>query len=190
MAKAPILRDGEAQVITVTPVSWGIARPLLSAILVLALVIEGSAHVHILHLAFWWLLVVLVAPFAVVTLTRIWRWRSHKIHVTNQRVLTEAGVLSRQKSMIELRDVTATRVDQSFFERIIRRGHVTLETSGGPIPLGRVRHPGALCRIIDTERFARPVQPLPYDTVFAFDEPSTDEFEVRPNPRRRRDPRD
>lgn len=190
MASSLLLRDGEVQIIAVTPVPWGVGRPMLAGVAGLALVLLGSAHVHIVHLMVWWLLAVLVAPFAVVTLTRIWRWRSHKIHVTSQRVLLEGGVIVHQRTMIELRDVIATRVEQRILERITRRGVVTLETSGGSIALGKVRHPGALCRIIDAERTEDRRQPLPPDTVFTFEEPTDDEFEIRPDRRRPRGKRE
>jgi membrane protein YdbS with pleckstrin-like domain len=190
MARSLILRDGEVQIIAVTPVPWGVGRPMLVGAVGLALVLLGSAHVHFLHLIVWWLLAVLVAPFAVVTLTRIWRWRSHKIHVTSQRVLLEGGVIVHQRTVIELRDVIATRVEQRILERITRRGVVTLETSGGSIALGKVRHPGALCRIIDAERSEHGRQPLPLDTVFTFEDPTVDEFEIRPDRRRPRGKRE
>lgn len=183
MAKALLLREGETQIISVTPVPWGIGRPLFACVVSLVLVLEGSAHVHVVRLARWWLLAILVVPFAVVTLTRIWRWRSHKIHVTNLRVLLEGGVLAHQKTMIELRDVIATRTEQRVLERVTRRGVVTLETSGGSISLGRVRHPGALCRIIDAERAEMHRQHLPLDTVFTFEEPPGDGYEIRPDRR-------
>ncbi|NNN01244.1 MAG: PH domain-containing protein [Acidimicrobiaceae bacterium] len=187
MAKSLILRDNEVRIISVTPVAWGILRPLLLGVIGLVLVVIGSMHVHLLHRLLWWLVAVVVAPFALVTLTRIWRWRSHKIHVTTQRVLLEGGVLGHQKTMVELRDVVATRVDQSLLERITRRGMVSLETSGGPILIGRVRHPSALCRIIDAERSEQRQPPLALDTVFTYEEPSVDQFEIRPVRRRRRD---
>jgi uncharacterized membrane protein YdbT with pleckstrin-like domain len=182
-----MLREGEVSIISVTPVPWGVVRPLLMSMAGLVLIVLGAEHIRFVHRVAGWLVVIIIGPFLLVTLTRVWRWRSHKVHVTNQRVLLEGGVLSHQRTMIELRDVVATRVDQRLVERLSRRGVVTLETSGGSIPLGKVRHPGALCRLIDAERLDRQHHPLPFDTVFTFDEPSDDDFEIRPERRPLRD---
>jgi hypothetical protein len=117
-------------------------------------------------------------------LTRAWRWRSHKVHVTNERIVQEGGVLRHYRSSIELPDVIATRVDQRVSERLTRRGLLVLETAAGPIVVGKVRHPGALCRLIDAERSGHAIRPLPLDTVFGFEEPEALGFEVRPQRRR------
>jgi len=51
-----------------------------------------------------------------------------------------------------LRDVIALRVDQRVTERLARRGVVVLETNAGSVMIGKLRHPGALVRLIDAER--------------------------------------
>jgi len=73
-------------------------------------------------------------------LTRLWRWRSHKIRVTSERVIVEGGVLRHYRSLVELRDVIAIRVEQRFVERVARRGSVILETSPAA-RRRRVHHP-------------------------------------------------
>jgi hypothetical protein len=140
--------------------------------------------VSLIHQHKWLLALVFVGPFALITLTRAWRWRSHKIHVTNERIVQEGGVLRHYRSSIELTDVIASRVDQRVAERLTRRGLLVLETAAGPIVVGKVRHPGALCRLIDAERSGHSNRPLPLDTVFGFEEPETLGFEVRPQRRR------
>jgi len=177
-------RDEEVTVISVTPLAEGVVVPLLTLVAALVLVLEGAAHVHFLRVIEGWLALVVVAPVAVVALTRTWRWRSHKVHVTSQRVLLEGGVLRHWRSSIELRDVLATRVDQRVSERLARRGMVVLETRLGPVSLGRVRHPGALCRMIDAER-SHEYESIPLDTVFTFEEPDRKNHRVRLQPPRR-----
>jgi len=187
MGSPIILREGEVKIISVTPVPWGVLRPVLASVIGLIAIVEGAGHFHLVHQIAWWLIGLVVGPVALVAATRIWRWRSHKVHVTNFRVIMEGGVLRHQRTMIELRDVIATRVDQRFLERITRRGYVSLETSGGPMTLGKVRHPAALCRLIDAERTERRHHPVPLDTVFTYDEPAAYDFEVRPEGLDRRD---
>ena len=183
MAPRMILREGEVKIITVTPVARGTLRPCLAGIIVLALVIFGAQHVHLIHEHETWLALILAGPFAAVALTRTWRWRSHKVHVTNERIVVEGGVLHHQRSTVDLRDVVALRVDQRVSERLTRRGVVVLETNGGSIMIGKLRHPGALVRLIDAERANNQIDPVPFDTVFGYEDPEPSDYEVRPRRR-------
>jgi hypothetical protein len=123
---------------------------------------------------------VLVLPFLGVFLTRTWRWRSHKIHLTNQRIVVEGGVLQHTRSEVELQDLVTTRIVQHFRDRVARRGHVYVETPVGTLSLGVVRHPDALCRLIDNERRKFSVEDPAFDTVFDFDAPQDHDFDVSP----------
>jgi membrane protein YdbS with pleckstrin-like domain len=136
-------------------------RPLLYSIAVVALIVVGAQHFHLVHRYQAILLWVIAGPCALVTLTRVWRWRSHKVRVTNQRVVVEGGVIRHRRSVIDLHDVVATHIDQRVSERLVRRGRLWLETTGGSFLVGTVRHPGALLRIIDAERVVDPTTP-PY----------------------------
>ncbi len=175
-----ILRDGEVKIITVTPVARGTFRPCVVGIVMLALVIFGAKHVHLIHEHEMLLGLIFAGPFALVALTRTWRWRSHKVHVTNERIVVEGGVLHHYRSTVDLRDVVALRVDQRVSERLTRRGVVVLETNGGSLMIGKLRHPGALVRLIDAERANERIDPVPFDTVFGYEEPEPFDYEVRP----------
>jgi uncharacterized membrane protein YdbT with pleckstrin-like domain len=175
-----ILREGEVSIISVTPVARGIVRPCLVGIVLLALVIIGGQHVHFIHEHEMVIGLVFAGPFALVALTRTWRWRSHKVHITNERIVIEGGVLRHHRSTVDLRDVVALRVDQRVSERLTRRGLVALETNAGSIIIGKLRHPGALVRLIDAERANNQVEPVPFDTVFGYEEPDPFDYEVRP----------
>jgi hypothetical protein len=146
-------------------------------------VIYGAQHLHLVHEYETALALVLAGPFAVIALTRTWRWRSHKVHVTNERIVIEGGVLRHHRSAVDLRDVVALRVDQRVSERLTRRGIVVLETNGGSILIGKLRHPGALVRLIDAERVNNQIDPVPFDTVFGYDDPEPFDYEVRPRRR-------
>ena len=187
MGRKVVWRYGEERVISITPVARGLTVPVLATVLAVVLIQLGTSHVHILHSVRTVLWVVLVVPCVFMVATRTWRWRSHKVFVTNQRVIIKGGVLQQHRGELELRDVLATRVDQRVRERLIRRGVVTLETRGATMSLGLVRHPSALCRLIERERMALPRDDVAYDTVFDFDPPGVHNFEI--NPRRRRDRR-
>lgn len=172
------------KIISVTPVARGTVRPCLAGIVLLGLVIFGAKHVLFVHEHETLFSLILAGPFAVVALTRTWRWRSHKVHVTNERIVVEGGVLHHQRSTVDLRDVVALRVDQRVAERLTKRGVVVLETNGGSIMIGKLRHPGALVRLIDAERANDHIVPVPFDTVFGFEEPEPFDYEVRPRRQR------
>jgi membrane protein YdbS with pleckstrin-like domain len=181
-----VWREGEESLITVTPVAEGLFRPLLSLVTAVALVQYGAGHVKFVHHHEFVLVVVLAGPCLLVFLTRAWRWQSYKVRVTNERIIVEGGVVRHFRSSIDLDDVIATRVAQSFTERLTRRGNVWLETSAGTMDVGRVRHPAALCRIIDLQRSGFRNDSVPLDTIFEYENPDPHDYFV--NPRTRQEP--
>lgn len=181
-----MLRYGEERVITVTPVAHGLLVPMFATVTSVVVVEYAAAHLHFVHSVRSWLLLVLAGPCLIVVATRMWRWRSHKVRVTSQRIIIEGGVLHHHRSEVDLRDVVATRVGQRLHERMTRRGVVLLETRSGTVNLGFVHHPSALCRIIDQERMAFAGDRLDFDTVFDFDPPRPHDFDMTPRRRRER----
>lgn len=186
MSRRDLWREDELRIISVTPVSQGVVRPALLTVTTWALVVEGAARYSFVHRFEEVLIVLFVVPLALVTLTRTWKWRSHKIHVTSERVIVEGGVLRHQRSAIEMRDVFATRVDQRISERLTRRGYVYLETMGSAVPIGLVRHPAALCRLIDAELNTEHPVGDPLDTVYTYEDPEASHYEVLPHEWQRR----
>jgi uncharacterized membrane protein YdbT with pleckstrin-like domain len=181
-----VWRDGEEQVIAVTPVARGLFRPALSLVTAVVLVQFAALHVHFIHHHEWIFLAVLVGPCLVLVLTRTWRWRSYKVRVTDERVVVEGGVARHFRSSVELRDVIATRVDQGVAQRLLRRGRVRLETSMGTVDVGLVRYPAALCRVIDVQRARFRDVGVAFDTVFEFEHPDPHDYVINPRSRRER----
>jgi hypothetical protein len=186
MGRRGLWREGEVRIISVTPVSRGVIRPFLLTLTTLLLVVEGSARFVYVHRFEEALMLIGVLPLLLVTLTRTWQWRSHKIHVTSQRIIVEGGVLRHYQSAIEMRDVRATKVDQSVSERLTRRGYVYVDTTDATFPVGLIRHPAALCRLIDSERNAQVFQGDPYDTVYTYQDSDASPYEVFPDQWQRR----
>jgi membrane protein YdbS with pleckstrin-like domain len=146
------LENGEALVISVTPVAQGLLTPLALLVLLEAAVIWGTPKWKTLyHYEAIVILVVGVLP-ALVLIGRSWRWRSHKITVTTQRIVITGGVLGRYSTELNLSDVFATHATQTLGERLRRRGVVFLETRSGTVMLEPVRYPAALRRLIDRTR--------------------------------------
>lgn len=146
------LENGEAFVISVTPVATGIAVPMTVFVALEALIVWGALHWSVLHRHEAVVMLAVGLVPALVVATRSWRWRSHKITVTTQRVVVDGGVMARYSTQVHLLDVVATHADQTFAERLRRRGVVILETNAGSITLGPVRHPAALRRLLDRTR--------------------------------------
>ena len=181
MARRLGLREGEALVISVTPVARGTVRP--------SLVGHRRARAGDLGAP-------ALAPAArsrdaarvgaggslrlVVALTRSWRWRSHKILVTNERIVVEGGVLATSAQHGQPR----------------RRGRDCASISGsrndcadeawwcsrrrGAIMIGKLRHPGALRPPHRRRTSNDQIDPVAFDTVFGYEDPEPFDYEVRP----------
>jgi hypothetical protein len=106
--------------------------------------------------------------------------------LTDQRIVVEGGVLQHTISEVELRDVVTTRVIQRLKDRVARRGVINVETPVGVLSLGTVRHPAALCRLIDSERKKFSSGEVALDTVFDFDAPQDHDFDMSPRRHRGR----
>ncbi|MBU6515931.1 MAG: PH domain-containing protein [Acidobacteriota bacterium] len=149
MSRRRRLEDGEALVISVTPVPRGLLAPAALLVLLDGGVVWLAMHWRFLHRYEPVALIAVGLLPALVLATRSWRWRSHKITLTTQRIISEGGVLGRYSTEIYLGDVITARADQSFTERMRRRGMLTLETTSGTVVLGPLRHPMALRRLVD-----------------------------------------
>jgi uncharacterized membrane protein YdbT with pleckstrin-like domain len=143
------LREGEYVVVSVTPVAERVMVPLVATVAAIAAVLAAASTWQWAKDQALWLALFLVLPCAIVLGGRVWRWRSRKIVVTNQRVLVSSGVSQRRRRAVELMDVTSSTLDQRWYERLTRRGYVVLETLSGEFTLDRVRRPDALWRVID-----------------------------------------
>jgi Bacterial PH domain len=167
------LENGEALVISVTPVAQGLLAPLNLLVLLEAVVIWGVPKWKSLHhYEAIVILVVGVIP-ALVIFGRSWRWRSHKITLTTRRIAITGGVLGGHSTEINLGDVFATHANQTLSERMRRRGVVILETQSGSVILGPVRYPAALRRLIDRTRRNATVEGSPTWDQW-FDDPDGD----------------
>ena len=169
MGRRVTVRDGEAHVVSVTPVGRGLARPLLALVTAIVLIDYGAARYSYVHQHRLILGAVLAGPCALLVITRVWQWRSHKIHVTSQRVVIEGGAVRHYLHSMEFSDLLATRVEQRIGERLSRRGELFVESVAGSMYVGRVRHPAALARLIDRERARRTHDLAVQGTEFHFE---------------------
>jgi hypothetical protein len=97
-----------------------------------------------------------------------------------------AGDFDSNVEVAVSQDPRHQRANQRVAERLTRRGFVYLETTGAAVPIGLVRHPAALCRLIDAERNAAYSHDDPLDTVYTYEDPEASPYEVLPDAWQRR----
>ena len=82
------------------------------------------------HVQVGWVIVAVVAVFAVVALTGLVRRKSTAYTISNQRLTIEKGLLSRALHETRLDRVQNVSVMQSLPERLLRIGTVDFDTAG------------------------------------------------------------
>jgi hypothetical protein len=150
------LRPDETLIVTVTPIAEGVAVPCVVTGAMIATVAVAAHYWSWPHNHFWELMAVAV-PSLIVLSGRTLRWWSHRVVITDQRVMEFAGSWHRHSVSYEFEHVVGVHVHQSRADRLLRRGTVALEDAGGSAELRRVRRPDAFARVLDHVR--RPASP-------------------------------
>jgi len=83
----------------------------------------------------WWVAALLVLIQIVGFLLAMLRLQSTLYTVSNQRILIEQGILSKSVSEIDLRSLDDTQFFQSFNDRLLGIGNVTLVSSDKALPV-------------------------------------------------------
>ncbi|WP_320065841.1 PH domain-containing protein [Micromonospora sp. RTGN7] len=128
-----VLTEDEHVVLHLHPHWKAMLRPVLVLVLVVAAVVAGwillpdgeAATIALYVLGGFGLLLVLwfgLWPFLV--------WRSTHYLFTNERVLLQQGVLSRDRRDIPLTRINDHAMSQRFFERLVGCGTLTIESAG------------------------------------------------------------
>jgi len=106
---------------------------------------------------FGWVLTIALVVIQGIALLVAWiRLRSTMYRVTNQRVLIEQGVFSKTVEEIDLRYVDDSNFTQSFFDRLLGIGHVTLLSSDTNTPryvLRSIKDPRGVRELIRAEAY-------------------------------------
>lgn len=87
----------------------------------------------------WWLTALVLLYQIIAFLFALMRLQSTLYTVTNQRILFEQGILSKSLSEIDLRSLDDTQFFQSFTDRILGIGNVTLVSSDKALPVTMLR---------------------------------------------------
>jgi uncharacterized membrane protein YdbT with pleckstrin-like domain len=83
-------------------------------------------------------------------LWRAFALRGHRYRLTNQRLVLESGVLSKTVTEIDIRTVEEVSFHQSFAERLLGIGQISLSSSTSPALPGMpgLRAPGRTVRLV------------------------------------------
>lgn len=98
--------------------------------------IEMSARVSKIG---WWVTALLLLIQLVGFLLAMLRLQSTLYTISNQRILIEQGILSKSVSEIDLRSIDDTQFFQSFTDRLLGIGNVTLVSSDKALPVTVLR---------------------------------------------------
>jgi len=118
---------------------------ILAVVIIPAIAIFVSSHTADLDMSSritkigWGLAAVIVVWELIAFLIAMLRLQSTLYTVSNQRILIEQGMLSKSVSEIDLRSLDDTQFFQSFSERILGIGNVTLVSSDKALPVTVLR---------------------------------------------------
>jgi uncharacterized membrane protein YdbT with pleckstrin-like domain len=104
----------------------------------------------------WWVTAILLVIQGIALLVAWMRLRSTLYRVTNQRVVVEQGIFSKTVDEIDLRYVDDSAFTQSFADRILGIGNVTLISSDKTSPrsmLRSIKDPRGVRELIRAEAY-------------------------------------
>jgi membrane protein YdbS with pleckstrin-like domain len=87
----------------------------------------------------WWITAILLLYQVVVFLIALFRLQSTLYTITSQRVMFEQGILSKSLNEIDLRSIDDTQFFQSFMDRLLGIGNVSLVSSDKALPMTMLR---------------------------------------------------
>jgi uncharacterized membrane protein YdbT with pleckstrin-like domain len=108
-------------------------KALVGPIALLVVVVAGLVWAWVASLNTVLLLILAVIGLALVvwlTLIPYMKWHSTHYVFTNERVITRVGVFSRDLESIPLNRVNDVSSHQSFFDRLLGAGSLTIESAG------------------------------------------------------------
>lgn len=127
--------------------------------LLLAVAIAGYLLANHVEDDRYWYALAVPAVLALYTVTRHLQRRLIKITIADNRLLYEAGVMSKTTRTMELSRVQDVRVDQTLGQRMLNVGDLSLETAGeaSRIVIRSIDRPQeAAHHILDLSRGQRP----------------------------------
>jgi uncharacterized membrane protein YdbT with pleckstrin-like domain len=144
-----LLNDGEDVVLDLHPHWWRFVKPVM----LMAVAVVGATTAPDGNDALRTLAGVLVLAALVWFGVRYAKWATTNFVVTTDRLIYREGVLGKRGKEIPLERLNDIAVNQSFFERVIRAGDVTIESGGerGQQVFSDIRQPFLVQNLIYSE---------------------------------------
>jgi uncharacterized membrane protein YdbT with pleckstrin-like domain len=145
-----LLNEGEDVVLDLHPHWWFFHRPVTALVVSMAVaVLAYTRHVDVFRFA----------GLALILASVIWLgityavWSTTNVVITTDRLIHRMGVLGKRGKEIPLERVNDISVRQSFFERLISAGNVTIESGGerGQQMFSHIGRPFIVQNVIYTE---------------------------------------
>ena len=104
------------------------------------ILVEGEQLIHLAHLSLWSQFVLILAgiillpAFGLGLLLLLWAWlvcRTTEIAITNKRIISKRGIISRSTMELRLDKIESIKVDQGMLGRIFNFGSITIAGTGG-----------------------------------------------------------
>lgn len=147
-----LLTSGEEVILDLRPHWEALIQPALWG----AAAIAALVFIAQFELASW-TSIIPAAAFVIFALAPYVRWRFTMFVLTNERVITRAGVIAKHSKEIPLETINDVAFSQSMIERILGAGDLTIESAGekGQNTFSNVRHPEKVQLAIYTASEAR-----------------------------------
>jgi len=72
----------------------------------------------------------------------------YKYKITDKELHNEAGLLRKERTSVQLKDIVKINVKQGFIERLMSYGHLELETKSTPVNIYNIRKPKTIAERI------------------------------------------
>ena len=123
-----LLNEGEEIVLDMHPHWWVFAAVTTRLVLAIVIAVAASLQFHRDYVTYAGEILILIAVMNLVVVYV--KWRTTDLVLTTDRLVTRAGVLSRQVHEIPLERVNDISCHQSIFERVIHAGDLMIESAG------------------------------------------------------------
>ena len=141
-----LLLDGEVVALDLRPHWWFFAGPLFAGIPVLVLLVGALMQNGDVQTVGLWVTVAVALAWAVWLGARLISWQTTHFLVTSERLVFRSGILAKHTRDIPLDKINDLASSQSFFERILGAGDLTIESAGerGLETFSDIPHPDAV----------------------------------------------
>jgi membrane protein YdbS with pleckstrin-like domain len=145
------LNDDEELLVEMRPHWVFFAKPLLTAVVVVAGII--TILVAFSNIPSWAVdvLLVLAAVPVLWLVGRLLRWRNYTLALTSTRIVVRRGVLGRNTTQLRLQRITEINISQKLWERMFSTGQLLVDVQGedDAVVLEFIQKPAVVQRVIN-----------------------------------------